>query len=89
MSHNMRLKERSIEYMLRRETGVPGNQLGFTPDRLESIYLLRYLVEKSRCKPKDLSMVFIDLKKAYESPERSLMKGIREEMILDCLYTGY
>ena len=51
------------------------NQFGFMPGRsiIEAIHVLRRLMEKYRERKKDLHMVFIDLKKAYDNIPRSIM----------------
>ena len=44
------------------------NQFGFMPGRstMEAIFLIRQVMERYKEKKKDLHMVFIDLKKAYD-----------------------
>lgn len=75
MSHTMKLWERVIEHRLRHKTRVSHNQFGFMPERstIEAIFLLRQLMEKYREKNKDLHMVFIDLKKAYDRVLREII----------------
>nr|GFA31132.1 hypothetical protein [Tanacetum cinerariifolium] len=71
LSHTIKLWERVIERMLRRETRVSENQFGFIPGRstTEAIHLLRSLMEKYRERQRDLHMAFLDLKKAYDRGE--------------------
>ncbi|GKD98340.1 retrovirus-related pol polyprotein LINE-1 [Tanacetum coccineum] len=75
LSHTMKLWERVIEKMLRRETRVSENQFGFMPGRstTETIHLLKILMEKYRERQRDLHMAFLDLEKAYDSVSRELL----------------
>jgi hypothetical protein len=56
MSHTMKLWEGIIEYRLRRVTNVTKNQFGFMLGRLtmETIFLIRQLMERCREQRKDL-----------------------------------
>jgi hypothetical protein len=75
MSHTMKLWERIIEYRLKRVTNITENQFGFMPGKstMEAIFLIRKLMERCREKKKDLHIVFIDLKKAYDKVPRNVM----------------
>nr|GEY20254.1 hypothetical protein [Tanacetum cinerariifolium] len=75
LSHSMKLLERVIERILRKETRVSENQFGFMPGRstTEAIHLLRSLMEKYRERQRDLYMAFLDLEKAYNSVSRELV----------------
>ena len=75
LSHTTKLWERVIERRIRQETRIRENQFGFMPGRstTEAIHLLRRVVEKHRERNKDLHMVFIDLEKAYDSIQQSVV----------------
>jgi hypothetical protein len=63
MSHTMKLWERIIEHRLRGVTNVTENQFGFMPGRstIQTIFLIRQLVERCRERKKDMHMIFIDM----------------------------
>jgi hypothetical protein len=73
----MKLWERIIEHHLRGVTNVTKNQFGFMPGRstMELIFLIRQLMEGYREQKKDMHMIFIDLKKAYDKVTRNVMWG--------------
>jgi hypothetical protein len=75
MSHTMKLCQRIIEHRLRGVTNVTENQFGFMLGRstMEVIFLIRQLMEKYRKQKKDMHMIFIDLKKAYDKVSRNVM----------------
>jgi hypothetical protein len=75
MSHTMKLWERIIEHRLRGVTNVIENQFGFMPRRstIETIFLIRQLMERCREQKKDLHMIFIDLEKTYDKVPRNVM----------------
>jgi hypothetical protein len=64
-----------IEHHLRGVINVTENQFDFMPKRstMETIFLIRQLIERCREQKKDLHIVFIDLKKAYDKVRRNIM----------------
>ena len=72
MSHTMKLWERVMEQRLKQKIKISENQIGFMLRRstMEAIFSLRQLIEKYQPKRKNLQMVFIDLKKAYNRVPR-------------------
>ena len=68
MSYTMKLWERVMEQRLRKKIKISENQFDFMPGRstMEAIFSLRQLIEKYLAKMKNLHMVFIDLKTAYD-----------------------
>ena len=64
------------------------NQFGFMPGRstMETIYVLRRLMEKYRERKKDLHMVFIDLEKAYDSLPRGVIWDSLKSLGISSMY---
>jgi hypothetical protein len=75
MSYTMKLFERIIKHRLRGVTNVTRNQFSFMPGRstMDAIFLIRQLIERCREQKKDLHIIFIDLKKAYDKVPRNFM----------------
>ncbi|GJW49720.1 retrovirus-related pol polyprotein LINE-1 [Tanacetum coccineum] len=75
LSYTIKLWERVIERMLRRETSVSENQFGFMPGRssIEAIHLIRSLMEKYWGRQRDVHLAFIDLEKVYDSVPRDVI----------------
>jgi hypothetical protein len=75
MSHTIKLCERIIEYRLRGVTNVTENQFGFMPERstIETIFLIKQLMERCMEQKKDMHIIFIDLEKAYDKVPRNVM----------------
>jgi Reverse transcriptase (RNA-dependent DNA polymerase) len=72
----MKLWERVIKHRLRKQTTVSKNQFGFMPGRftaIETIFLIKQLMERYREQNNDLHMIFIDLEKAYDKTPRNIM----------------
>jgi hypothetical protein len=88
MSHTMKLWERIIEHLLREVTNITENQFGFMPGRLtmEALFLIRQLMERCKEQKKDLRMVFIDLKKAYDKVSRNAMWWALQEYKVSTKY---
>jgi hypothetical protein len=64
-----------IEHRLRGVINVTENQLGFMSGRstMETIFLIRQLMERCREQKKDLHLIFIDMKKTYDKVPRNVM----------------
>ena len=77
---------------------LPDSQCGFRADRstCDSIFVCRQLLEKSREQHQPLSIAFVDLKKAFDTVDRSLLFSILERFgcppvflgLLRALHTG-
>ena len=74
MCHIIKLWERVIKYMLRRNVKISENQFGYMPGRstTEAIHLLRQLISDFE-RRRNLHMVFIDLEKAYDKVLREAL----------------
>jgi hypothetical protein len=75
MSHTIKLCERIIKHRLRGVTNVTENQFGFMLGRstMETVFLIRQLMERYREQKKDMHMIFIDLEKAYDKVPTNIM----------------
>jgi hypothetical protein len=75
MSHTIKLCERIIKHRLRGVTNVTENQFGFMLGRstMETVFLIRQLMERYREQKKDMHMIFIDLEKVYDKLTRNVM----------------
>ena len=60
MSHTIKLWERIIEYILRKETHISENQFSFMPRRIttEAIYLVRNLIKNTEVERERLTYGF-------------------------------
>jgi hypothetical protein len=85
----MKLWERVIEHRLRKLTTVSKNQFGFMPGRstMETIFLIRQLMERHREQKKYLHMIFIDLEKAYDKIPRNIMWWALKRKLVPTKYT--
>ena len=75
LSYTMKLREKMIERWLRKDISISENQCDFIPGRstTEAIHFIRRLTELYKVRKKDLHMVFIDLKKAYDRIPREVL----------------
>jgi hypothetical protein len=71
----MKLWERTIVHRLRGVTNITENQFGFMPEisTMEAIFLIRQFIKICREQKKDMHMIFIDLKNAYDKVHRNVM----------------
>jgi hypothetical protein len=75
MSHSMKVWEKVIARRMREESEVSQNHFGFMPGRgtKDGFFALRQLCEKHKSANKNLHMVFVDLKKAYDRVPRKVL----------------
>ena len=88
LSHTMKLWERIVEARLRRQTEVKEIQFGFMPGKstAEPIFMLRQMMEKFRRGRKKMHLVFVDLEKAYDRVQRSVVWEVLERKGVDGTY---
>jgi hypothetical protein len=84
MSHTMKLCEMIIEHRLRGVINITENQFCFMLGRstIETIFLIKQLIERCREQKKDLHMVFIDLEKAYDKVSRNMWWALQKHKVL-------
>jgi len=84
----MKLWERIMEGRLRKVVSISDNQFGFMPGRstTEAIHLIRRLIEMYRDRKKDLHMVFINLKKAYDRVSCKVLRECLEKKGVSMAY---
>jgi len=82
-----------LEEKLREETEskrmIPQNQVGFRKDMgvMDNIYVVNYLINRQLGKGKGLTMMFIDLKAAFDSVDRRVLiealeeRGVRKDLV--------
>ena len=87
MSYTMKLWERIIEAMIRKEVTIAEQQFGFMPGRstTDTIFCLRMLLEKWTEGQKVVHCAFINLEKAYHRVTREeLWKCLRLAETPEC-----
>ena len=75
LSHCLKLLERTMEQRIKELVDIKENQYGFQKGKstTEPMFCLRILQEKCRGYKKELSMVFVDLEKAYDTVSHELI----------------
>ena len=96
LSHTFKIWERIIEARIRSILIPHETHLGFRPGRgtTDAIFMLRQVMEKYREGQQNLSIVFIDLEKAYDRvPREELWRSLRlrgvPEYLVDCIRDMY
>ena len=86
----MKLWERVIEHRLREHTKIAENQFDFMLGRstMEAIHILRKLIERFRMAEKDLHMIFINLKKAYDRVPRDVLWWVLKKKAVPLKYVN-
>ena len=80
MCHTFKLWERIVNNWLRKLVPINEMHFGFMPQKgtTDAIYALRQLMEKQREGQTNMSVVFIDLEKAYDRvPREELWRALR------------
>ncbi|XP_055806841.1 uncharacterized protein LOC129875558 [Solanum dulcamara] len=74
LSHTIKIWEKVVEMMVMRGVSISENQFVFMSgwSTIETIHLMRRLVEKFRERKRNFCMVFIDLEKAYDKVLRNV-----------------
>jgi len=70
---------------------IPDNQFDFTLGRstTETIHLIKLLIEMYQYRKKDLHMVFINLKKAYDRVSCKVLRECLEKKGVSMAYSNY
>ena len=96
LSHTFKIWERIVDARLRSIITPHETHLGFRPGRgtTDAIFMIRQMMEKYREGQQNLSIVFIDLEKAYDRvPREELWRSLRlrgvPEYLVDCIRDMY
>ena len=86
----MKLWEKVIEHHLREHAKIAKIQFGFMLGKstMEAIQILRRIIKRFRVAEKDLHMVFIDLKKAYDGVPRDMLWWALKKKIVPFKYVS-